>query len=485
MARELLSNSLMIKKYSSYYILSFIVEALLGAGALYLAGLLGNAFHLGRLAAAGRELAPLIVPAWLYWVVALGLPGLLYLNRAHTFPYRPRLIQLAWPTGKAVIQLVVLVIGLSFLLRSPQPGRLVVLLFGLIAYPAALLKQTGFQWLLARLEPHREILLIGNSASALKFISSLREEWPCGISIFGLLTDEPSFEPGTSVEGVKVIGRVSVWEKILLKNQIIDEVVIFPNGKMGVNLNQIIGLGRELQVRVRVAVGAPEPETGQSHPTFQRLGWADLISFQPNPENFVSMFVKRVFDRAGAAFLLLLFSPLFLLIAFLIKIGSPGPVIFYQKRSGFRRVPFKMYKFRTMYDGAQFQRRHLLAANEMNGPVFKIRNDPRVTRVGRFLRRFSLDELPQLFNVLKGDMSLVGPRPLPISEAVKCGRWEKRRFSFKPGITCLWQVNGRNLLDFPEWMRLDLAYVNNWSLGLDFKILLKTISAVLTGRGAY
>jgi len=471
----------MIKKYISYYTLSFFVEALLGIGALLVAVRLGGLiqFRYG----VGNALP--VIPFWLYPMVGFGFPAFLYLNRAHTFPVRPRLIELAWPTGRSVIQLVAIVIAVSFIVRGHQPGRLVVILFGLIAYPAALLKQTGFERLLARSEPHREILLIGNSTAALRFISSLKGEWPCGVNLFGLLTDEPGLKPGEMVEGVKILDRVSGWENILLKNQIIDEVVIFPNGKMGVSLNKIISLGRELQVRIRVAVGEPEPEFGQMHPTFQRLGWADLISFQPNPENFVSMFVKRAFDRAGAALLLLIFSPLFLLIAVLIKIGSRGPVIFYQKRSGFRGVPFKMYKFRTMYEGAQFQKRHLIEANEMSGPVFKIRNDPRVTGVGRFLRRFSLDELPQLINVLKGDMSLVGPRPLPISEAVKCGRWEKRRFSFKPGITCLWQVNGRNLLDFPEWMRLDLAYVNNWSLGLDFKILLKTFSAVVSGRGAY
>ena len=144
---------------------------------------------------------------------------------------------------------------------------------------SALLKQTGFELLLARSQPHREILLIGNSPAALEFIAALREEWPCGINLFGLLTDEPSLKPGDTVEGVKVIGRVGNWEKILLNNQIIDEVVIFPNGKMGVSLNKIIRLGQELQVRIRMAVGEPKPKFGQIHPTMERFGWANLISF--------------------------------------------------------------------------------------------------------------------------------------------------------------------------------------------------------------
>nr|HPJ71848.1 sugar transferase [bacterium] len=199
----------------------------------------------------------------------------------------------------------------------------------------------------------------------------------------------------------------------------------------------------------------------------------------------VSMLLKRAIDRVGALVMITLLSPLFLAIGFLIKISSPGPVFFSQKRSGLRGRAFKMYKFRTMQVGAENEKARLLNANEMNGPVFKIREDPRITRIGKWLRRFSLDELPQIFNVLKGDMSLVGPRPLPVEEARKCDRWEKRRFSIKPGITCLWQISGRNMLDFPEWMKLDLTYVNNWSLALDFKILARTFGAVISGRGAY
>jgi len=432
----------MIKKYTSYYILSFIVEALIGVGALWVSQLLGNAIYLQYFSPAGSSHAILSIPVWLFVVAALGLPLSLYLNRAH----------------------------------SSQ------LLFGFISYSLALLKQRVFELLLARSQPHWGILLMGNSSAALNFIAALKEKWPCGINLFGLLTDEPDLKIGDMIEGVKIIGRMKNWEKVLLQNQIIDEVVIFPNGKVGVSLNQILRLGQELQIKIRMAVGEPE---ATFNPTLERFGWANLISFQPNPDNLVSIFLKRSIDRVGAGLLLLFLSPIFLIIGLLIKIGSRGPVIFHQTRTGFRGIPFKMYKFRTMRVGAETEQVHLLESNEMNGPVFKIKNDPRITGIGKWLRRFSLDELPQILNVLKGDMSLVGHRPLPIAEARKCDRWEKRRFSFMPGITCLWQINGRNLIDFPEWMKLDLAYVNNWSLSLDFKILVRTFKAVLSGRGAY
>ncbi len=466
----------MLKKYTSYYLLSFFFEALLGAGALLLAEFLGDISYLRF-----RGAVLVSAPGWLYLAAALGLPLFLYLARAHSFPFRAPLSRLSWPTAKAVLALVVVVVGLSFALKS-YPSRLVILFFGLIAYGLALGKQAFLELLLARSLPHRQILLVGNSESARHFIGTLQREWPSGIGIFGLLTDEPGLPDGAAVAGVKVIGRVEAWEKILLNNQAIDEVVIFPNGKMGVSLNRLLRLGQELQVGVRVAVVEPE---AKFNPSFERFGWTNLISFRPNPDNFVSMFFKRALDRAGAGVLLLVLSPLLLVLAFLIKIGSSGPVFFPQERMGLRGRPFRMFKFRTMEAGAERRKGEFLAANEMNGPVFKIKNDPRITGIGRWLRRFSLDELPQLINVFRGEMSLVGPRPLPLAEAQRCDRWEKRRFSVKPGITCLWQVNGRNTIDFPEWMKLDLEYVNNWSLLLDFRIMARTFGAVLSGRGAY
>ena len=176
--------------------------------------------------------------------------------------------------------------------------------------------------------------------------------------------------------------------------------------------------------------------------------------------------------------------PLLIAVALAVKLTSRGPVLFIQRRGGLNGRPFPMLKFRTMRADAERERDTLLAANEMDGPVFKIRDDPRVTPLGRLLRRTSIDELPQVANVLLGHMSLVGPRPLPVIEMANVTGPHRRRLSVRPGITCLWQISGRNELGFQEWMNLDLQYVDNWSLGLDFAILLRTVPALLTGRGA-
>jgi len=196
--------------------------------------------------------------------------------------------------------------------------------------------------------------------------------------------------------------------------------------------------------------------------------------------------LKQLLDRVGALVLLVLASPIFLVVGILIKLGSPGPVLFRQKRSGLNGQPFTIYKFRTMVTNAEQLKHELAAMNEMTGPVFKVSNDPRVTSIGKFLRKSSWDELPQLLNVLRGEMSLVGPRPLPVDEVRRFNDLaHRRRLSVKPGITCLWQVSGRNnVSDFRDWVRLDLEYIDNWSLWLDFKILWRTVPVVLGGVGA-
>jgi exopolysaccharide biosynthesis polyprenyl glycosylphosphotransferase len=196
--------------------------------------------------------------------------------------------------------------------------------------------------------------------------------------------------------------------------------------------------------------------------------------------------VKRLIDFFGALFLLFFAWLPFIIIAFLIKRSSKGPAFFRQKRAGLHGEPFTMLKFRTMVSDAEQLKKELEQYNEMSGPVFKVTNDPRVTPIGKFLRKTSFDEWPQLWNVLKGEMSLVGPRPLPVDEVERFDDLaHRRRLSVKPGLTCLWQVSGRNnVSDFRDWVRLDLEYIDNWSLWLDFKILARTIPVVLTGAGA-
>jgi len=211
-----------------------------------------------------------------------------------------------------------------------------------------------------------------------------------------------------------------------------------------------------------------------------------LIVFRSTPETSWQMLAKQLLDVVGALFLLAIFGILMAVIAVLIKLTSPGPVLFRQQRSGLNGAPFPIYKFRTMVTNAEQFKHELASMNEMSGPVFKVTNDPRITPFGRWLRKFSLDELPQLFNVLHGEMSLVGPRPLPVDEVKRFNDLaHRRRLSMKPGLTCLWQVSGRNKIsDFKDWVRLDLQYIDNWSIWLDLAILLRTIPVVLLGTGA-
>jgi len=208
--------------------------------------------------------------------------------------------------------------------------------------------------------------------------------------------------------------------------------------------------------------------------------------FRTTPEASWASVAKQVMDFVLATVLLVILAVPMAMIALLVKLTSPGPVLFRQRRCGLNGRPFTMYKFRTMTTDAEQRKAELAAFNEMSGPVFKMTNDPRVTPLGRVLRRFSLDELPQLVNVIRGEMSLVGPRPLPVEEVNRFNDLaHRRRLSVKPGLTCLWQISGRNeVANFQDWVRLDLEYIDNWSLWLDLKILIRTVPVVLAGTGA-
>jgi lipopolysaccharide/colanic/teichoic acid biosynthesis glycosyltransferase len=239
---------------------------------------------------------------------------------------------------------------------------------------------------------------------------------------------------------------------------------------------EAVGVGASFAVDlVQLADAAPRVTSKYEHA---------FITFEVSPKRADLLAIKYGLDPILAAFTLLLLAPVLLVVAGAIAVSMGRPVLFAQARGGLFGRPFRMLKFRTMRDGAEQERDALVADNEMSGPVFKIKDDPRVTPLGRLLRRTSLDELPQLFNVLTGSMSLVGPRPLPVSEQQQIRGWQRRRLTMKPGITCLWQVGGRNDVDFAEWMLLDLKYIDDWSLWLDVQILLRTLPAVLLRRGA-
>jgi exopolysaccharide biosynthesis polyprenyl glycosylphosphotransferase len=250
--------------------------------------------------------------------------------------------------------------------------------------------------------------------------------------------------------------------------------------------------------RIEQAIGACEVEgvpawlvanfiqTSIAKPDFDAFAGRPMLVFRSTPEVSWALLIKGIIDRVGAFLTLLVFSPLMLVVLIVIKMTSKGPPIFQQQRAGKHGEPFTMYKFRSMSDDAEQRHADLLPFNQMSGPVFKIAHDPRITPFGRWLRRTSIDEMPQLINVLLGDMSLVGPRPLPLYEVEKFENTaQRRRLSVKPGLTCLWQIRGRNeVTDFRDWVKLDLEYIDKWSLGLDFKILVRTVPAVVFGLGA-
>jgi exopolysaccharide biosynthesis polyprenyl glycosylphosphotransferase len=270
-----------------------------------------------------------------------------------------------------------------------------------------------------------------------------------------------------------------------MAHQPVDEVLVaLPASKYGPLVETIVRRCEEEGIIVRVRTQAFDLQFAKSY--VDELEGLPVVTIRSGPEDDWQLFAKRLIDILGSAALLLVLAPVFAVVACLIHMDSPGPVFFSQERIGFNKRRFRLMKFRTMLDGADAQQATLEHLNEADGPVFKIKSDPRITRIGKFLRRFSLDELPQLFNVLKGDMSLVGPRPLPVRDVERIDvSSHKRRFSIKPGITCLWQVNGRSNIGFDDWVRLDLEYIDRWSLALDLMILLKTIPAVLKGPGAY
>ena len=311
------------------------------------------------------------------------------------------------------------------------------------------------------------------------------------VTALTLVVDEPFAESDEDIVGElerfrgRRIERLEMADPSVLRRRLwtggVDEVVL-PGGLPTDELRQLLEICEEVGVTALVRV--ERINLALARPRAELVGPALYLAYQTHEPDRPGLFVKALLDRVLAALGLLLVLPLMAILAVLVKATSPGPVLFIQQRAGLHGRPFPMLKFRSMRVGAEAERATLLGANEMDGPVFKISRDPRVTPVGHVLRGWSLDELPQLLNVLAGQMSLVGPRPLPLIESRALTGVHRRRLSFKPGITGLWQVSGRSNLTFRDWMVLDLQYIDNWSLGLDLAILLRTLPALLLARGA-
>jgi len=327
----------------------------------------------------------------------------------------------------------------------------------------------------------RNILVIGTGKRAQRFIKLVKGHSEWGLRIVGLVDDEES-KIGEVIGGYKVLGAFKDVPDII-HNNIVDEVVFVVPRFWLHKIEEIMHFCEAEGLRVHVAVDYFNLKFSKAKQA--DLNGFPLLTFESTPDRLWHLLIKRLLDLVFSGVALLILAPFFVIISIIIKATSEGPVFFRQKRCSLNGRTFTLYKFRTMVKDAEARLDKLLQHNEMSGPVFKMENDPRLTRIGKFLRKTSIDELPQLWNVFKGDMSLVGPRPPLPKEVQQYDSWQRRRLSMRPGITCLWQVKGRNrIVNFDEWARLDLEYIDNWSLGLDFKILLKTIPAVLFTRGA-
>jgi exopolysaccharide biosynthesis polyprenyl glycosylphosphotransferase len=290
-----------------------------------------------------------------------------------------------------------------------------------------------------------------------------------------------SDEEPVSHRHLRILGQIGMLKQIV-EEEIVDEVIFAVPPNELLRCEQEIGWCEEIGKTVHLRFDFVRALLGKKYVT--QWDGTPILTISPTPQDAVALLTKRTVDLIAATVGLLLLSPVLVACAAAVKLTSRGPVLFRQKRVGLNGRLFNLYKFRSMKIDAEKQQERLVELNEASGPVFKIKNDPRVTPVGPVLRRFSLDELPQLWNVIRGDMSLVGPRPPVPKEVVQYERWQRRRLSMKPGLTCLWQVSGRNNVPFDEWMKLDLDYIDNWSLKLDMIILLRTVPAVLLARGA-
>lgn len=442
-----------------------------------------------RLQRAGWPIGPEIdlEPLHFFIMSALAVIWVIIFSYQRAYSYQ-RFTSFATET-KIILKTVLLgslfLISLIFLMRPGYVPRSLVALFiavnlGLLTteklllfFAARIIRQRG--------RNRKMVLVVGTGNQTKRFVDAIHRHFYWGLDIVGFI-DVAREKVGREVFGKKVLGTFHDIPQVLQAHPV-DEVIIAISTRRLGEVQEVLEVCEREGVQVRIISNF----LGEIAKRFRAevIYGLPIISISYVPDNQVALAVKRGMDIVISLTALVLLVPVFLIIAAAIKISSPGPLFYEWNVVGFNKKPFKSWKFRTMVVGADSMKAQLAHLNEMEGPVFKITHDPRITPVGRFLRKFSLDELPQLWSVLIGDMSLVGPRPAGPHELERYESWQRRKLSIKPGITCLWQVNGRNRInDFDDWAKMDLEYIDNWSLWLDCKILLKTIPAVISGKGA-
>jgi exopolysaccharide biosynthesis polyprenyl glycosylphosphotransferase len=385
----------------------------------------------------------------------------------------------------ATAKSVVVILAIAFVVQPLQYSRLLLIEAGIIAVVllalSRIVQNQAVGWLRAHGVGVSRVIIVGAGEVGRTVMRTIVARPELGYQVVGFVDD--NVEKGrTDIGRFKALGSTRNLVR-LIEEEVVDEVVITLPWMYH---RKIMGIVRECERRQVSAGIVPDLfQMSLSRVDVDDLGGVPLIGVREVGFGRGALLIRRGMDVVGASLGLVLGAPLLALIALAIRLDSPGPMVFRQTRVGAGGRRFEMYKFRSMHEGAEAELERLRDLNEADGPLFKIHDDPRLTRVGRFLRRTSLDELPQLWNVLRGQMSLVGPRPPLPAEVSRYMEWHKRRLEVRPGMTGLWQVSGRSMISFDEMVLLDIYYIENWSPWLDFKILLRTIPKVLFGDGAY
>jgi exopolysaccharide biosynthesis polyprenyl glycosylphosphotransferase len=378
------------------------------------------------------------------------------------------------------------VLAVTYFGRFEFVSRTIVAIFTVVLFAGLLIDRAFLRWwyFQGRKEHpanYVKVLIVGTGKRARELVRTYREHSEWGVDIVGML--DPRYDPATpTIGGVAVLGDVdSIHE--LLNTQVIDEVIVCLPRSLINDVQAIVDACEEQAVCLKFMADIYDIATDAIR--LETIGSLPVLNFEPVSHDEGKLVVKRIIDLTVAIGALLVLAPLFVLIAIAIRIDSRGPVFFTQERVGLNKRPFRMIKFRSMLEDAEQRLAHIEHLNEAEGPIFKMADDPRVTGVGRFLRRTSIDELPQLLNVLMGHMSIIGPRPMSMRDVGLFSLGiQRRRFSVRPGLACLREISGRSRLSFERWLELDLEYIDNWSLGLDFKIMLMIVPVVLKGEGA-
>ncbi len=476
------------RHYRLYSRILFAADALMVLPALYLAYHLRSFF--ARLAPGhlGDQFHPLLLPFQDYLEYLLALLPIWLLALYVTQRYDDLLRQTLGRQVRRIAYFLVIsgsLMGLATYALKLEVSRPVFFSFFAVMFVLLPANRVILYWVLRsrNINEHSQvrILIVGACERARRIGRMLEDSRKWGYLVVGYVEVDGQ---QSGVEKDEVLGRIHDLPLLLQGECPADELIFVGIPERGLEAYEdILRLCEDLGVRTRIL--ADFVPASASAVSLEFLEGVPLITVSSVPEHDLSVVMKRVIDFCLATAGLVVLSPLMLAAAFAIKFTSPGPVFYRQERCGLYGRRFSLIKFRTMIDGAEDKLWEIRHLNEMDGPVFKMRNDPRVTPLGRILRRTSIDELPQLWNVVRGEMSIVGPRaPLP-EEVRNYTTKQRRRLSVRPGITCLWQVSGRSEISFQRWMEMDLEYIDNWSFWLDLRIIVKTIPAVFTGRGAH